>query len=144
MSGRARGLRRTPPPRSCSTRPTNLTTSALPFRTPLVPPRTRILACISDVRTCKGPTKNSAAEVMLITAYESDDRRPAVPDAARTAAHEDTCLYFGCPDVQGAYEELRRRGAPVSEPTVAPYGMKQLYFRDPDGFALCFQWPAKS
>jgi|SRR5579859_5330875 len=88
--------------------------------------------------------KLGTAEVMLNTAYESDDQRPAVPDAARTAAHEDTCLYFGCPDVQGAYEELRRRGAPVQEPTVAPYGMKQLYFRDPDGYALCFQWPAKS
>jgi hypothetical protein len=21
-----------------------------------------------------------------------------------------------------------------------PYGMKQLYVRDPDGFGLCFQW----
>jgi hypothetical protein len=25
---------------------------------------------------------------------------------------------------------------------VAPYGMKQLYLRDPDGFELCFQWEA--
>jgi hypothetical protein len=30
----------------------------------------------------------------------------------------------------------------VKEPKVAPYGMKQLYVRDPDGYNLCFQWPA--
>ena len=27
-------------------------------------------------------------------------------------------------------------------PKVAHYGMKQLYFSDPDGFGLCFQWKA--
>ena len=24
----------------------------------------------------------------------------------------------------------------------APYGMRQLYVSDPDGYTLCFQWPA--
>ena len=28
----------------------------------------------------------------------------------------------------------------VKEPKVAPYGMKQLYLTDPDGYLLCFQW----
>jgi len=88
--------------------------------------------------------KLGRAEVMLNTAFETDEERPPKPDPARTAAHEDTTLYFGCPDVQSAYEELLRRGAPVKEPTVAPYGMKQLYFRDLDGYGLCFQWPAKT
>ncbi len=88
--------------------------------------------------------KQGQAEIMLNTAYESDEERPAQRDPVRTAAHEDTCLYFGCPDVQAAYEELRRRGAPVQEPKVAPYGMTQMYFLDPDGYALCFQWPANS
>ena len=88
--------------------------------------------------------KQGQAEVMLNTAYEFDEERPAERDPARTAAHEDSCLYFGCPDVQAAYEELKRRGAPVNEPRVAPYGMTQMYLRDPDGYALCFQWSAKS
>jgi len=88
--------------------------------------------------------KHGQAEVMLNTAYESDEERPAERDAARTAAHEDTCLYFGCPDVEGSYEELRSKGAPVQKPRVAPYGMIQMYLRDPDGYALCYQWPAKS
>jgi glyoxylase I family protein len=80
------------------------------------------------------------AELMLNTAYEFDSDRPAEPDRARTSAHEDTGLYFGCPDVDAAYEELRGRGVEVKEPKVTGYGMKQLYLRDPDGYTLCFQW----
>ena len=88
--------------------------------------------------------KQGSAEIMLNTAYESDGERPAQRDLARSAAHEDTCLYFGCPDVEASYEELQRSGAPVEPPKTAPYGMTQMYFRDPDGYALCYQWPAKS
>ena len=84
------------------------------------------------------------AEVMLNTAYEFDEERPLPPDAARTAAHQDTTLYFGCPDVDAAYEELRAKGLEVQKPTVAPYGMKQMYLLDPDGYGICFQWEAKS
>ena len=80
-------------------------------------------------------------EVMLNTAYEADDRPPA-PDPARIAAHSDTCLYFGCPDPDAAHAHLRSHGIAAKEPSVAPYGMKQLYITDPDGFHLCFQWPA--
>lgn len=82
------------------------------------------------------------AELMLNTAYESHDRPPA-PDPARTAGHADTGLFFGCPDVDAAYAHLRDEGLSVKEPAVAPYGMKQLYVKDPDGYELCFQWPAK-
>src|SRR3954452_3644149 len=77
-------------------------------------------------------------ELMLNTAYE-EDARPAVPDAARVAAHEDTALFFGCPDIHGAYEHLRVNGMDLKEPVIAHYGMKQLYIRDPDGYGLCFQ-----
>jgi glyoxylase I family protein len=82
------------------------------------------------------------AELMLNTAYEFDDERPKEPDGARTAAHEDTGLFFGCPDVDAAYEQLRGKVAGLEEPKVTGYGMKQLYFRDPDGYGLCFQWRA--
>jgi len=81
------------------------------------------------------------AEVMLNTAYESDDERPAVPDAARVAAHGDTTLYFGCPDVDGAYERLRGKISGLKPPADAWYGMRQLSFCDPDGFGICLQWP---
>jgi glyoxylase I family protein len=65
------------------------------------------------------------AEVMLNTAYEFDEERPVPPDPARVAAHGDTGLFIGCPDVDAA---------------VAPYGMKQMSLQDPDGYGLCFQW----
>jgi glyoxylase I family protein len=84
------------------------------------------------------------AELMLNTAFESNDERPPKPEAARVAAHGDTGLFFACPDVDGAYQELRSKGVEANAPTVAPYGMKQLYLRDPDGYELCFQWPVKS
>jgi catechol 2,3-dioxygenase-like lactoylglutathione lyase family enzyme len=85
-----------------------------------------------------------SAEIMLNTAYEFDDERPAVPAPERVAAHDDTCLYFGCPDVDAAYEELRAKGVPVQSPRIASYGMRQMYLHDPDGFSVCFQWPAKN
>jgi glyoxylase I family protein len=79
--------------------------------------------------------------VMLNTAYEPEYRPPA-PDPARIAAHTDVCLYFGCPDVDQACRQLRALGLDVKEPTIAPYRMRQLYLKDPDGYDLCFQWPA--
>src|SRR5271157_2644490 len=83
----------------------------------------------------------AGVELMLNTAYEADQRPPA-PDPARVAAHEDTCLFFGCEDLDAAYKRLRAHGLNVNQPKVAPYGMKQLWFKDPDGYGLCFQWPA--
>ena len=82
-------------------------------------------------------------EVMLNTAYEPQYRPPA-PDQARVRAHEDIGLFFGCPDVDAAYAHLRRMGVNAPEPKVAPYGMKQLYVADPDGYVLCFQWRAST
>ena len=84
-----------------------------------------------------------SAELMLNTAYEFDNQRPSQPDPVRTAAHDDTGQLFGCPDVAAAYEELRGRGVMVKQPVVTGYGMTQMYLRDPDGYALCFQWSAQ-
>jgi glyoxylase I family protein len=83
------------------------------------------------------------ATIMLNTAYD-DGERPVAPDPARVAAHHDTCVYFGCPDVDSAYEFLKSKGVELDPPQVAPYGMKQLYVSDPDNYNLCFQWPDKS
>ena len=83
--------------------------------------------------------KLNGVELMLNTAYE-EDARPPGPDPGRIAAHDDTAIFFGCPDVDAAYAHLRSRAENVNEPKVAPYGMKQLYVTDPDGYELCFQW----
>jgi glyoxylase I family protein len=77
-------------------------------------------------------------DLMLNTAYEEGER-PPVRDPNRVFGH-GVCLYAGCPDVDAAYEHLRARGIDVKPPKLAPYGMKQLYVRDPDGYNLCFQW----
>jgi glyoxylase I family protein len=83
------------------------------------------------------------AEIMLNTFYEFDEQRPAIEDYLREHGHRGICLYFGCPDVDGAYAELVANGVAIDRPpTVAPYGMKQMYLHDPDGFRLCFQWKA--
>lgn len=83
-------------------------------------------------------TRNGT-NLMLNTQFERTDR-PDKSDVNRVACHGDTILYLGCPDVDGAYEELRSKGLEVKAPTIAPYGMKQLYLSDPDGYGLCFQW----
>lgn len=84
------------------------------------------------------------AEVMLNTCYESDEERPTREEHLRLRQHREACLFFGCPDVDAAYAELTARGIAIDRPPkVAPYGMKQMYLKDPDGFGLCFQWKAE-
>ena len=87
-----------------------------------------------------GYLRLGGAQIMLNTAYEQHNR-PNARDGRRSAAHEDTCLYFDCPDVDSTYRDLKSRGADVAPPKIAPYGMKQVYLSDPDGYSLCFQCP---
>ena len=80
-------------------------------------------------------------DLMLNTAYEHDKRPPGA-DPSRVATHRDVALFFGAPDVDAVYAHLRTKGITLQKPTIAPYGMKQLFLHDPDGFGLCFQWEA--
>jgi len=82
------------------------------------------------------------ADLMLNDQYEPGHVPPAPPDE-RTKWHHDTCLYFGCEDVDSAYEYLMSKGVKADPPKIAPYGMKQLYLHDPDGYNICFQWRAE-
>jgi glyoxylase I family protein len=86
--------------------------------------------------------RHGATELMLNTAYDPDTERPATPEATRVAAHEDTALYIGCPDLDSVYRHLRAHGLDAAPPAVSWYGMNQLYLKDPDGFVVCFQWRA--
>ena len=87
--------------------------------------------------------KSGGGELMLNTAYDEGERPPS-PDRDRAAAHADTTLYFACEDLDGAYRHLVVNGVPAEQPKIAYYGMRQLYAKDPDGFGICFQWPAKN
>jgi uncharacterized glyoxalase superfamily protein PhnB len=81
------------------------------------------------------------AELMLNTAYDANER-PASRDAAGWIADEKVCFFIACADVDGAYAELSAKGLKLNPPKTAPYGMKQLNLKDPDGYGLCFQQPA--
>ena len=85
--------------------------------------------------------RRGTVDLMLNTAYERDSR-PHSPDPARVAAHDDTALYFDCPDIDGTFFYLQGCGLDVQPPVVRHYGMKQLSLIDPDGYHLCFQWKA--
>jgi glyoxylase I family protein len=56
------------------------------------------------------------------------------------ATQPDLTLFSGSPDVDAASAHLHAEGIDVKPPAIAPYGMKQLFFHDPDGSDLCFQW----
>ena len=82
------------------------------------------------------------AQLMLNTAYESDERPPA-PDGKRNATHGDTSFYFYCANLDEAYAYLTSKGVRVHKPATRDYGMRQLNFADPDGYGLCFQHPVE-
>jgi hypothetical protein len=67
--------------------------------------------------------------------------RPAIPDRGRIAAHTDTSLYFGCPDVDALYIHLPNKGLDLNKPAITGYGWKAVSLIDPDGYSLCFHWP---
>ena len=85
--------------------------------------------------------RGHGCELMLNTAYDTG-QRPDTPDRARIRAHDDTCLYFGCASADAACAALRQKGLILDDPKTAPYGMRQLYVHDPDGYNLCLQHPA--
>ncbi|MFM9839920.1 MAG: VOC family protein [Cyclobacteriaceae bacterium] len=87
--------------------------------------------------------KLNGIEVMLNTAYEKA-MRPASPDLIQRAAHQDTTLYFGCPDVDEAYRLLVNKGIDLKKPTITGYGWKAIELTDPDGYAICIHWPMNS
>lgn len=53
-------------------------------------------------------------------------------------------FFFLCDDADAIHIELCANRLLLDPPTVAFYGMKQLFFKDPDGYELCFQSPAKA
>jgi uncharacterized glyoxalase superfamily protein PhnB len=84
-----------------------------------------------------------AVDLMLNTAYDSNERPPE-RDAARWGGHEDAGLFLGCPDIDAAHAHLVAQGVPAEAPSLAPYGLKRFTVRDPDGYPLTFQEPARA
>lgn len=84
--------------------------------------------------------RRGPAELMLNTAYDAGER-PAAADAPRWAGHGDTWIYVGCMDVDATHADLVANGIEASPPKDAPYGMRQVFVADPDGYILVFQAP---
>lgn len=80
--------------------------------------------------------------LMLNTAYERSNRPPS-PDPHRMTAHGDITLYFGYPDIEALYHFLSGKGLVLSSPKITQYNWKAIWFKDPDGYKICFHWPVK-
>jgi uncharacterized glyoxalase superfamily protein PhnB len=81
------------------------------------------------------------AELMLNTAYDTGER-PAAPVPARVKAHNDTALFFGCENLDELHAHLAAQGVDAVPPHRTGYGFRAVTVHDPDGYALCFHWPA--
>lgn len=53
-------------------------------------------------------------------------------------------FFFNCDDADALFHEFIERGLLIDPPTVAFYGMKQVFVSDPEGYNLCFQSPVTS
>lgn len=87
--------------------------------------------------------RGGQARFMLNTIYDPDEERPSPAPLPEAQSQRDAWLYFDCPDVDAAYAELKGKGVDVSAPEVTYYGMGQIFVVDPDGYRVCFQWPAE-
>lgn len=103
-----------------------------------------VVAASPEVETPEGrfshwmALRRGGAELMLNTAYDAGER-PDVRDPQVWQGHRHVCFFIGCPDPDAAWAELTARGLAIEPPTVATYGMRQLFLRDPDGYLLCLQ-----
>lgn len=80
--------------------------------------------------------KRDGIALMLNACWE-DDKRPDEVNPARVRGHGDTELYFKVDDVDGVYEELKKRGVDVRPPS-EQHGRREVVVKDPDGFHLSF------
>jgi len=48
-------------------------------------------------------------------------------------------FYFICDDADAIYDDLSLRGLQLTPPSLAHYGMKQVFVPEPDGYCICFE-----
>lgn len=75
--------------------------------------------------------------VRLMLQQATDEDGPAV------GRGHGVCFFFQCVDADAEYATLCDKGLSLQEPTIAFFGMKQLFVTDPDGYELCFQTPVE-
>lgn len=70
-------------------------------------------------------------------------QRATDEDGSAVGRGHGLCLFFNCTDADAEYAALCEKGMSPGKPTVAFFGMKQLFVTDPDGYELCFQNPVE-
>lgn len=75
----------------------------------------------------------SSASIMLQQAEDDDG-----PAGERGRG---VTLYFICDDADSMHADLSSRGLRLAAPSLAPYGMKQVFVPEPDGYSICFESP---
>lgn len=75
--------------------------------------------------------------LMVNDEYEPTERR-SEHDTQRNCG---VTLFFRINAIESVRTALIKRGAPVGEMRIAPYGPKELDITDPDGYRLVYQEP---
>ena len=81
------------------------------------------------------------AEIMLNTAYDSNERPPERSEA-RWAGCQHIQFYIDCNDVAGLYAKVVDSGCSSAAPAKTSYGYLAFSVSDPDGYRLTFHQPA--
>ncbi len=86
--------------------------------------------------------RRGAAELMLNTAYDSNERPPDRSEP-RWAGCRYVCLYVDCDDVEALHAEFADRGLVVEPPAPTRYGYLAIEAADPDGHRIIFHRPVR-
>ncbi len=84
--------------------------------------------------------RRGGVELMLNTAYDSNERPPGRTDA-RWAGCQHVQFYIDCDDVLAFYAEATARGLQAEPPATTPYGYLGFWTADPDGHRLMVHQP---
>lgn len=80
------------------------------------------------------PTENGLLSLFSIEAMEQ-----YAPNSAQTASNKSIILEFEVPDVDKEYDRLKETEIEwVMYPANLPWGIRAIYFRDPDGNLINF------
>ena len=80
------------------------------------------------------------AEIMLNTAYDSNERPPSRSEA-RWEGCRHVQFYIDCDDILALHAEIAGRGCETELPASTGYGYLAFAVADPDGHKLIFQRP---
>jgi uncharacterized glyoxalase superfamily protein PhnB len=72
--------------------------------------------------------------------FELDDFILVLDQVDEAPSRPEVTIAFGTDDADSVFHALRERGVAVEEPPRdQPWGVRNLYLRDPDGYAIEFE-----